>query len=138
MEKSPLILCAEDSSNDFYFINRAFWSVPVILERISDGEQAKDYLGGNEGFKDRIKHPFPKVVVIDLNMPEMNGWDLIQWIRKQSQFANLPIIALTNSIMPADRESALQLGANDFFLKDVLLERPSEFVSRVMGYLSRV
>ncbi|WPJ96403.1 response regulator [Coraliomargarita algicola] len=72
--------------------------------------------------------PVPAMVLMDINMPSMNGFETISELRKVSDFTEIPIIVmLTNSDSEQDLEKSLQVGANGFQTKDFDIERYTEF-----------
>jgi CheY-like chemotaxis protein len=76
------------------------------------------------------KHP--DVILMDIQMPGMDGLEAIQRFRLLPEFADTPIIALTALAMPGDRERCLAAGANDYLSKPVALK---ELISRIKHYL---
>ena len=82
-----------------------------------DGAQAIDYLAGNGPFADRSQHPLPALVLLDLNLPKKSGFDVLRWIRQQTQFSPLPVVIYTSSVGLIDKDTARLLGATDCFIK---------------------
>ena len=103
----------DDDPDDQVFIRSAFGSLhPVVSVRIlNDGESLFAYLGQ--------ANPLPKLVVLDLNMPRMNGYEVLRQMRNEPSLADLPVVILTTSSEPSDQRQALALGANQFFTKPV-------------------
>ena len=118
------ILLAEDSEDDVFFIARAFKAVGMIspLSRVCNGQDAIDYLSGKGLYADRVKFPFPSLVLMDIKMPFMSGFDVLRWLRQQSMFATLPTIIFTTSSQERDVERAYALGANAYLVKPSKLE----------------
>ena len=113
------ILCAEDEVNDVFFLKRAFQITgsPHTLNAVPDGEQAVQYLAGEGPFADRVTHPLPALILLDLNMPKKSGLEVLEWIRRQPHFKSLPVVILTSSSRSEDMEKARRLGADDYVLK---------------------
>jgi len=113
------ILYAEDEENDVFFLERAFKLVgsPHTLKAVPDGAQALEYLAGEGIFSDRTRHPFPDLILLDINMPKKSGFEVLKWVRSQSRYKLLPTLILTSSSRPEDMENASQLGADAYLLK---------------------
>ena len=113
------VLYAEDEENDIIFLELAFESAgsPHTLKAVPDGAQAIEYLAGERSFADRMRHPVPALVLLDINMPKKNGLEVLQWIRQQPQFKSLPVLILTSSSRAEDKHKAHELGADDYLLK---------------------
>jgi len=112
------ILIAEDDPNDRKLLAAAAqgedfgeWFV------VDDGQELIEYLRGTGKFGDRRLHPFPDLVVLDLMMPLMTGMEVLEWIRKESDWPQLPVLLLSGSGMERDVEEAYRLGANGYFQK---------------------
>jgi CheY-like chemotaxis protein len=118
------ILLADDSSDDVFLIRSAFkksgFEDPVYV--VSNGEQVVQYLKGEGTYADRKRFPVPHLLLLDLNMPRMNGFDVLSWIRGRSEWMCLPIIVLTTSFYGPEIKRAYDLGANSFITK------PPEFL----------
>ncbi len=115
----PLVLLlAEDEENDVVLFKRALRKagVNVVLERVSDGEEAIDHLKGSGKFNDRLNHPFPDLVVVDLKMPRKTGFEVIEWVRA-SAAKRLRVLVLTSSQEKRDVNKAFDFGANGYMTK---------------------
>jgi CheY-like chemotaxis protein len=87
------------------------------IAHVQDGDQAIAYLKGDGGYADREKFPLPAVVLLDLKMPRVSGFQVLEWIRKESAFPYLPVVVLTVSDELREVERAYKLGANSFLMK---------------------
>jgi CheY-like chemotaxis protein len=76
-------------------------------------------IDGKEAMIKLSENPNIDVVLMDIMMPEMDGYDTIKEIRKQAKYKNLPIIAVTAKAMIGDREKCMQVGASDYISKPV-------------------
>jgi DNA-binding response OmpR family regulator len=113
-----ILLLAEDEENDVVLFQRALRKagVNVCLQRVADGEEAIEHLKGKGKFNDRVNHPFPDLVVVDLKMPRKNGFEVIEWIRS-SVAKGLRVVVLTSSQERKDVNRAFDSGANAYMTK---------------------
>ena len=119
MGDQPLILLVEDLDDDVVMIRHALKDAHVTnpLQVASDGQQAIAYLKGEGKYGNRGKFPLPALVLLDLNMPLLDGFEVLTWIRQQPQFEKLPVVVLTDSLDGRDSAAAYQLGAQSFLVK---------------------
>ena len=113
------ILYVEDDEGDQFFMQLAFRAAGLdsALKIVSDGAAAIDYLSGAGKYCDRTQHPAPQLVLLDLKLPHIPGFEVLQWIRSQASLATLPVIIFSSSVYEEDRGKAKALGANDFWTK---------------------
>jgi CheY-like chemotaxis protein len=121
---SRTILYAEDNENDVMLVKMAISKVApeTNLQTVVDGEEAVAYLKGHGRFSDRAEFPVPHLVLLDLKMPRMNGFEVIQWMRTDNVSRRLPIVVFTASLESKDWERCYQLGANSFLVKPTDIE----------------
>jgi CheY-like chemotaxis protein len=119
MEANFPILLVEDDPNDVWLVKHAFQSANISnpLRIVNDGQEAIDYLKGNGAYSDRGAFPLPKLVLLDLKMPRLNGFDVIGWMRRHYPWKLTPIIILSSSALPQDVNRAYELGANAYMVK---------------------
>jgi CheY-like chemotaxis protein len=122
--RDVVILLVEDNPDHTFFIRLAAErALPDLDVRgVPDGRQCVSYLQGGAPFEDRDEHPFPHLVILDLVMPHLDGFGVLDWIAGQPGLADLPVVVLTSSVNPADEARALSMGARAFHSKpaDVL------------------
>ncbi|HEX5220698.1 MAG TPA: response regulator [Verrucomicrobiae bacterium] len=113
------ILYAEDDPNDVTIFTIIFKRamLPAVLQTVDDGQAAVDWLSGKGKYSDREKYPQPDIVILDLKMPKKNGFEVLEWVRSQKGFENLPVLILSSSDVPEDAQRAYQLGATTYFVK---------------------
>ncbi len=118
LDQVPILL-AEDDENDIFLMRRAFEraAIPNSLLVVRNGQEVIDYLSGVGQFADRAKHPLPGVLLLDLKMPWMDGFDVLKWLRSRSEFDTLPVVVLTSSKLQADVDRSRQLGVYDYRVK---------------------
>lgn len=119
MNDKQTILLADDSDDDLSLMKQACRSAnfQATLRTVKNGEEAVAYLKGAGAYAHREKFPLPTVMLLDLNMPRMNGFDVLAWVRAQPGLRRLSIIILSASLRPEDVEQAFDLGANSYLVK---------------------
>ncbi len=136
MKKPEHILLAKDNETDAMLVKRAIEiaGVRAQLQIVRDGQEAVDYLSGANVYADRITHPFPKLMLLDLQMPRLNGFEVLKILRGDLHFTRLPVIVLTNSENPSDIKRAYELGATSYFRKPDSLEGLDEMIHVLHAY----
>jgi len=126
-----IILLAEDTPDDVLLLQHAFQKAGVAhrLEVVCDGMEAMEYLNGENAYADREQHPFPEVLLLDLNMPRMNGFEVLEQVRREPRYSRLLIHVLTASSREADVQRAYDLGANSYVLKPSRVSDLTAFAS---------
>ncbi|HWH72496.1 MAG TPA: response regulator [Candidatus Sulfotelmatobacter sp.] len=118
------VLLAEDEEHDVFFMQRAFTytSVAQPLIALANGQEVISYLAGQEAYAERQHYPEPGLLLLDLNMPLVNGFEVLTWIRQHAPWRDsLPVLVLSSSGMETDKRKALELGAHEYLVK------PSDF-----------
>jgi CheY-like chemotaxis protein len=113
------ILSVDDGEDDAFFLDRAFKHAQINckLVTVPSVAAAKEYLSGTGPYSNRYDHPFPAAVLLDIKMPEYDGFHLLEWIRSQPELNPLPVIILSCSDAPKDIELAYEKGANSYLVK---------------------
>jgi CheY-like chemotaxis protein len=134
------ILHVEDDPNDMLLFEHACRKAGVVfdLQAVSDGDQAIAYLRGSNGFSDRMKHPIPKLILLDLKMPRVSGFDVLAWLRSDELFKQVPVVVLTSSNHDADVKRAYDLGARSYLVKPVGFEALVELVKTLPDFLVQI
>jgi CheY-like chemotaxis protein len=122
------MLVAEDRDEDVDILKLACQraGVSLPLHFVRDGEEALEYLKGEGQFSDREKYPLPTLLLLDLNMPRLNGFEVLQWLRLQPGLRRLVVIIFTSSELPEDVNKAFELGANSYLVKPVDFQKLEE------------
>jgi CheY-like chemotaxis protein len=113
------ILHVEDVVEDATLLERAcqMASLPADFHAVRQAADAMQYLKGEGEFADRDRFPYPDVIVLDLQMTEMNGFEFLRWLRDEEKHREVPVLVFTVSARPEDKQRALAEGAAGFFVK---------------------
>jgi two-component system, response regulator len=127
------VLYVEDSTDDFMLFKLASQrcGTPFSLQHAADGDQAIAYLSGVGDYVDREEHPFPNLVLLDLKMPRLDGFEVLQWIRTNPTTKTLPVVVLAGSSFRADVRRALELGANSYAVKPAKFEELEVLIDQI-------
>jgi CheY-like chemotaxis protein len=131
MNTERTILLAEDNADHAIILCQALkaagFNNPVQV--VPDGEQSIFYLSGKGKYADRKIYPLPAILLLDLTLPMLNGFDVLNWLRGQpSPLRRLPVVVLATSSNEPDIARAYNAGANSFLVKPT--DR-SEFVNQM-------
>ena len=128
MAEALRILLVEDSPVDIFFFRRAVNKAGIVAQThiAADGVEAINYLTNRGQFSDAAAFGPAQVMFLDLKLPHVNGFEVLEWVRAHPEHATPPIVVLTSSDEPEDRDRAANLGASLFLTKppspDQLLE----------------
>lgn len=115
------ILMVEDEPNDVLLMQRAFLKAKLAnpIQVAEQGETAVAYLSGQTPYGDRGRFPLPALMLLDLKLPRMSGFEVLVWLRQQPLLKRLPVVVLTSSKESRDINRAYELGANSYLVKPV-------------------
>lgn len=135
----PVVLIAEDDADDRLLAEEAFRvsQIDCEIRFVADGEQLLSYLRGEGEFVDRERFPFPRVVLLDLNMPRKDGREALAEMRADARLRELPVMVLTTSRAHEDRSRVVQLGACDFATKPTRFDELVGIVRRLGHWCAR-
>jgi CheY-like chemotaxis protein len=116
---TPVMLYVEDEESDVFFMRRAFRRSSTLwqLQTVPNGREAIAYIMGTAQYADRKIYPKPNLVLLDLNLPLLSGFEVLSAIRSEPEYVNLPVVVFSSSGRPEDRSRASELGANGYILK---------------------
>lgn len=136
LQRSKTILLADDDPDDVLLTKLACERSGIAhsMAVVGDGAKAIDYLAGNGEYSDRQTYPLPGLILLDVKMPKLDGLDVLAWIRTQPQFANIPIIMLTNSNEPKDVDRAYRLKVTSYLLKGAKMADFEQAMRVVLKY----
>jgi CheY-like chemotaxis protein len=132
----PAILLVEDNPVDAMLIQRAFRELKkdYRLSVVNDGALAVDYMKGDGLYADRKEYPFPSLILLDLSLPVMDGFQFLKWLREESALRHVPVVALSGSTFSPDVKRAYATGANSFLSKPSGLTELTGAVRELMEY----
>ncbi len=135
-----VILMADDDPADILLTQRAFEDAKLnnTLRTVPDGAELLSYLNGEGDYADRDKHPYPDIVLLDLNMPKMDGRTALEKIRGNPDHRRLPVVVLTTSSAESDVLKSYDIGANSYITKPVDFDQLVEAVSSLERYWFRL
>ena len=119
------ILLVEDNPDDVELTRIAFDEAKIAnnLVVVGDGAEALDYLFARGAYAGRDAHDLPSIVLLDLNLPKVDGREVLQAIRANDTTRTLPVVVLTTSTEPFDVEASYALGVNSYIQKPVDFEQ---------------
>jgi CheY-like chemotaxis protein len=114
-------LLVEDDPNDALLVELELKNeAPEIhIHWVNDGHEAIDYLEGKPPYTNRKICPLPDVILLDLRMPRVGGFDFLEWLHSHGpkSFKLIPVVVMSSSSLPQDVNRAYELGANSYFVK---------------------
>ncbi|HLH56962.1 MAG TPA: response regulator [Verrucomicrobiae bacterium] len=136
MSDHVLFLVVEDNEDHVLLIERAFAKCKVLnpIQVVRSGQEAVDYLSGKGRYTNREEFPLPGLLLLDLKMPGMDGFDVLRWIRQQPGLRALRVVVLTSSNEIRDVNLAYQLGANSFLVKPADFDDFVRVTQALQGY----
>ena len=135
----PLILLVEDDDKDVILLTRAFERAGLKnpIQRVPSGTACVAYLNGVPPYGDRERFPMPSLVLLDIKLPEMDGFEVLRWIRAQPGFENLCVVMLTAAEEIRNANLAYQLGADSFLVKSLDFINSEELLHTVQRLLAQ-
>jgi CheY-like chemotaxis protein len=134
--ESRLVLVAEDSDDDYFLLTRAFQKANFHnpIQRVENGHEAILYLSGAAPYENRTTFPMPYVVLLDLKMPILHGFDVLVWMRQQASILNLPVVVFSSSQQKVDVHESYRKGANGFVTKPESMTGLVDIVAAIQAY----
>jgi CheY-like chemotaxis protein len=126
------VLLVEDNIGDAKLIGILFETstVPITIEHVCDGEKALIYLGSVS------KERTPDLILLDLKMPRMDGFDFLRVRLRDSSLAAIPTIVLTGSDAMNDKELAMRLGADMYLIKPSCMDEAETLVPSLLSFMN--
>jgi two-component system response regulator len=130
------VLLVEDNARDAELTIRALkkHNLANQLVHVEDGAEALDFLFGRGKYEDRHKHGSPKVVLLDLKLPKVNGLEVLRIMKEDERLRTIPVVIVTSSAEDPDMQAAYNLGANSYVVKPVQFDAFMEAMSKLGVY----
>lgn len=135
-QRLPRILVADDDEDDCLLVREAFAECRAdsMLSFVHDGEQLMDYLLRKPPYGDNTLYPTPDLILLDLNMPRMDGREALGAIKQHPQLRRIPIIVLTTSSACEDVKGSYDRGASSFVTKPASFSELTRLVAMLADY----
>ena len=136
MEIFLSVLVAEDDHDDALIIQRAFkhHGLARPAHIVDDGGEAIAYLRGDGVYSDRVTHPYPDIVILDLKMPRVSGFDVLQWLNENPDYRVIPSIVWSSSADRRDVKHAFCLGAHGYLCKPTGYDKFVTMVGHILAF----
>lgn len=135
-QKPLVVLMADDDADDRLLAREAIHESRVLndLHFVEDGVQLLRYLRGDDGFHDRTRYPMPGLILLDLNMPKMDGREALAQIKSDPRLCRIPVVILTTSKAEEDKMKGYDLGAVSYVTKPVTFDALVEMMRSLDKY----
>ncbi|MDQ2945786.1 MAG: response regulator [Acidobacteriota bacterium] len=129
------LLYVEDEDAAVFLLETALKEAGIVLRlcRVSDGEQALSFLQKLGSYQNA---PTPDLVLLDLNLPKINGLEVLAEVRANQTLNSIPVIVFTSSSLASDRRKSLALGAQEYITKPSSLDSFLEAVKNACSSLN--
>ena len=136
MPETLVVLLVEDADDDILIIRKAFQSAGISnpLHIVRDGEAAIAYLAGTGKYAIRDEYPLPALVLLDLKLPGIDGFEVLRWIRQAPGLNALRVVVLTSSENIRDVNAAYELVANSFMVKEMDFQNTIELARLINDF----
>ena|ERR1051326_9160326 len=113
------MLLVDDNAIDAMFFRRGVKKsrLNILLQTVTAGQEAIDYLEAKGPFADRSRYPLPDVIVLDLRMPQVNGFDFLAWRKVSPFFSTIPVVVFSGAGDPEEVRQVCELGASKHIVK---------------------
>ena len=128
------VLAVEDDVIDARFIERAGIESGLFqsLRVLGSGEEAQVYLRGEEPYADRVQHPMPNLLLLDLKLRQMSGLDFLRWVRQSPVLRRLPVVVLSGLVGATSLNRAYELGIEAYLIKPIGVKELSTTLAGVL------
>lgn len=134
------ILMVDDDPEDVFLTEHAFKKGKLAndFRSVGNGQDLLDYLRNEGQFSDPLAHPRPHIVLLDINMPVMNGFEALREVRNDERIADVPIVIMTTSREHVDISRGYASGASSYIAKPVTPKAMMEVVEVIEDYWFKI
>lgn len=134
MSSDRVLLYVEDEDAAAFLLETAIKEAAIDLQlyRVSDGEQAIAFLGRAGDYH---AAPRPGLILLDLNLPRRNGFEVLTEVRRDPSLSAIPVVVFTSSSLASDRQKSLALGARQYITKPSTFDGFLDALKMVSSYL---
>jgi CheY-like chemotaxis protein len=134
--RAHVILLADDDPDDIDMTRRALTknNVDVEIYTVGDGEELVDFLNHRGSFAPAARSPTPSLILLDLNMPKMDGREALANIKADPKLRPIPVVVMTTSTAQQDIARAYELGSNSFISKPITLAELVDITKVLVQY----
>ncbi len=123
MPDEKIVLHIEDNVDNRMLVRRILQAYGYLVDEAKNAAQARE----------RIRSRRPDLILMDINMPDVDGYTLTNEIKSMPQYHDIPIVAITANVMKGDRERTLDAGCDDYIEKPIDIDRFIEQVEKYLG-----
>lgn len=133
MKRAKRILLVEDNAGDADFLKESLVALQpgTLIDTVGDGTQALDYLAGKQPYRGV---ELPDLVLLDLNLPKMDGREVLAAIKSDQRLRHIPVVVLTSSDSERDVSKSYELGANCYVTKRIGLAESLEAIRSIANF----
>lgn len=130
------MLMVDDSEEDQLLVRVALEKTGIdhCFRAVENGGQAVKYLQGEGVFSDRDQYPEPGLMLVDLKMPPLDGFELLEWLQQHRKYAVIPTIVFSSSAFDHDVDLAYELGASAYIVKPATLPELVSIIHKMFGF----
>ncbi|MDB6029186.1 MAG: response regulator [Verrucomicrobiales bacterium] len=136
LTNSMHILLAEDDENDALLMQRAFRKTgeQITITVLRNGQDVIDYLQGSHIYTDRVRFPLPDLILLDLKMPQRNGFEVLEFVKTDVLLKRIPTVLLSSSRQHRDIVKAYDLRANSYLVKPTAFTDLLKLTQNIYSY----
>lgn len=134
------LLLVEDNEDDIEITLRAFKKadININISVVNDGQATLDFLYNRTPYEDKATHPRPNVILLDINMPKLSGFDVLDQLKKDPDYKTIPVVILTSSKNEEDIVKSYNGGASSYIKKPVKYEDFENVTKTFLDYWKNI